>query len=131
MAPLPADDRAKGTMNVRINAACLYAKQERECHCYIIGATGGFLFFFQAEDGIRGVAVTGVQTCALPILRCAGSPSDSTAGSLGGRRSTASRLIGSGRDRTPGRYGSPQWHRGVARKMWMKTDHENNPAGSV
>src|SRR2546429_3377341 len=27
-----------------------------------------FLFFFQAEDGIRDVAVTGVQTCALPIL---------------------------------------------------------------
>src|SRR4030043_1605479 len=26
-----------------------------------------FLFFFQAEDGIREVAVTGVQTCALPI----------------------------------------------------------------
>src|SRR2546422_3777578 len=26
-------------------------------------------FFFQAEDGIRDVAVTGVQTCALPILR--------------------------------------------------------------
>src|SRR5687768_18576049 len=25
------------------------------------------MFFFQAEDGIRGVAVTGVQTCALPI----------------------------------------------------------------
>src|SRR2546429_571742 len=35
-----------------------------------------FFFFFQAEDGIRDVAVTGVQTCALPIyfavfyLRC-------------------------------------------------------------
>src|SRR2546422_6606776 len=26
-------------------------------------------FFFQAEDGIRDVAVTGVQTCALPIWR--------------------------------------------------------------
>src|SRR5687768_17953169 len=26
------------------------------------------VFFFQAEDGIRDVAVTGVQTCALPIL---------------------------------------------------------------
>src|SRR2546429_1500732 len=26
-----------------------------------------FYFFFQAEDGIRDVAVTGVQTCALPI----------------------------------------------------------------
>src|SRR2546429_2277606 len=28
---------------------------------------GQFFFFFQAEDGIRDVAVTGVQTCALPI----------------------------------------------------------------
>src|SRR6266581_9231630 len=26
-------------------------------------------FFFQAEDGIRDGRVTGVQTCALPILR--------------------------------------------------------------
>src|SRR5690606_40957030 len=26
-------------------------------------------FFFQAEDGIRAFHVTGVQTCALPILR--------------------------------------------------------------
>src|SRR3712207_9383315 len=26
-----------------------------------------FLFFFQAEDGIRDIGVTGVQTCALPI----------------------------------------------------------------
>src|SRR6266436_7814290 len=36
-----------------------------------------FFFFFQAEDGIRDVAVTGVQTCALPISasrhRAAGS----------------------------------------------------------
>src|SRR6266436_9194509 len=29
-----------------------------------------FFFFFQAEDGIRDVAVTGVQTCALPISPC-------------------------------------------------------------
>src|SRR3989475_9639700 len=27
----------------------------------------GFFFFFQAEDGIRDLTVTGVQTCALPI----------------------------------------------------------------
>ena len=26
------------------------------------------VFFFQAEDGIRDYKVTGVQTCALPIL---------------------------------------------------------------
>src|SRR2546429_6155632 len=29
-------------------------------------------FFFQAEDGIRDVAVTGVQTCALPICSTRG-----------------------------------------------------------
>src|SRR5882757_992200 len=28
-----------------------------------------FFFFFQAEDGIRDIGVTGVQTCALPICR--------------------------------------------------------------
>src|SRR5256885_3180042 len=27
-----------------------------------------WIFFFQAEDGIRDYKVTGVQTCALPIL---------------------------------------------------------------
>src|SRR3712207_1210236 len=26
-----------------------------------------FFFFFQAEDGIRDIGVTGVQTCAVPI----------------------------------------------------------------
>src|SRR5205085_12012436 len=31
-------------------------------------------FFFQAEDGIRDLTVTGVQTCALPILIAAISP---------------------------------------------------------
>src|SRR4030066_1301659 len=30
--------------------------------------TYSFFFFFQAEDGIRDSSVTGVQTCALPIL---------------------------------------------------------------
>src|SRR3712207_7157822 len=28
-----------------------------------------FFFFFQAEDGIRDIGVTGVQTCALPIFQ--------------------------------------------------------------
>src|SRR5438876_5304968 len=37
-----------------------------------------FVFFFQAEDGIRDGRVTGVQTCALPIsLR---APADQTSG---------------------------------------------------
>src|SRR3712207_8703923 len=30
---------------------------------------GSFFFFFQAEDGIRDIGVTGVQTCALPIFK--------------------------------------------------------------
>src|SRR5438093_11673747 len=30
-------------------------------------------FFFQAEDGIRDWSVTGVQTCALPILQSGGN----------------------------------------------------------
>src|SRR5690606_40311954 len=35
------------------------------------------LFFFQAEDGIRVFHVTGVQTCALPILTTVPPPSTS------------------------------------------------------
>src|SRR2546430_3639889 len=31
------------------------------------GAVIKYVFFFQAEDGIRDLTVTGVQTCALPI----------------------------------------------------------------
>src|SRR5437762_6017418 len=34
------------------------------CYMFVIC----FFFFFQAEDGIRDTSVTGVQTCALPIL---------------------------------------------------------------
>src|SRR3712207_7124156 len=34
--------------------------------CYL--NTAGW-FFFQAEDGIRDIGVTGVQTCALPIFQ--------------------------------------------------------------
>src|SRR6267378_6346433 len=34
-----------------------------------------FFFFFQAEDGIRDLYVTGVQTCALPICSLKRLPS--------------------------------------------------------
>src|SRR2546422_5195519 len=40
-----------------------------------------FFFFFQAEDGIRDVAVTGVQTCALPIYSL-GLPDSAFAGNI-------------------------------------------------
>src|SRR2546429_6589353 len=38
--------------------------------CAECSALTDVFFFFQAEDGIRDVAVTGVQTCALPISSC-------------------------------------------------------------
>src|SRR5688572_32109323 len=43
-----------------------------------------FFFFFQAEDGIRDLTVTGVQTCALPIS--GGSAAGSVAIALSVRR---------------------------------------------
>src|SRR3712207_8478529 len=42
------------------------------------------LFFFQAEDGIRDIGVTGVQTCALPISVGEVPVDDGLAGSGGG-----------------------------------------------
>src|SRR5437879_13619112 len=41
-------------------------------------------FFFQAEDGIRGTSVTGVQTCALPISLAATRRTPGTCRRVGG-----------------------------------------------
>src|SRR2546429_141168 len=43
-----------------------FAENLNALHQHAVPAVVAF-FFFQAEDGIRDVAVTGVQTCALPI----------------------------------------------------------------
>src|SRR3712207_7668153 len=53
------------------------------------------VFFFQAEDGIRDIGVTGVQTCALPI--CAGWPGRGV-GALGDRVARGVRDAGGGVD---------------------------------
>src|SRR5438046_10470300 len=47
-----------------------------------------FIFFFQAEDGIRFWSVTGVQTCALPIciLALSATQPNLPAGWSGGNR---------------------------------------------
>src|SRR6266478_1591554 len=42
-----------------------------------------FFFFFQAEDGIRDLTVTGVQTCALPIFRARDALEDAIVGHEG------------------------------------------------
>src|SRR2546430_8145507 len=46
-----------------------------------------FFFFFQAEDGIRDLTVTGVQTCALPIF------GEGDAGATRGQPSEQRRLL--------------------------------------
>src|SRR5690606_40233476 len=55
-----------------------------------------FVFFFQAEDGIRDFHVTGVQTCALPI--CAPRAAERR-GSVPDPRA---RPVGDGRGGAPG-----------------------------
>src|SRR3712207_8360630 len=44
--------------------SCLVVEVELLRHMLVWSV---FFFFFQAEDGIRDIGVTGVQTCALPI----------------------------------------------------------------
>src|SRR2546427_4313316 len=59
-----------------------------------------YFFFFQAEDGIRDLTVTGVQTCALPIssvqpstFASRGTPMrGAQRGATRGRRSRSERL---------------------------------------
>src|SRR2546426_8908501 len=54
-----------------------------------------FFFFFQAEDGIRDYKVTGVQTCALPILKAVSRRCSARRTSPRNLRSEESRLASS------------------------------------
>src|SRR5204863_7834178 len=63
-----------------------------------------FFFFFQAEDGIRDLYVTGVQTCALPISRGTGR----------GSPHRHARALGSEGRSPGGGRGSPERARGDA-----------------
>src|SRR3989449_5051129 len=65
-----------------------------------------FFFFFQAEDGIRDVAVTGVQTCALPILGRDNRPSGPalTHGLLSGIEAVGGHGVDVGELPTPALY---------------------------
>src|SRR5437763_5338999 len=58
---------ASSAMSHRVEIGCAFLTLALQCCdlselCLFI-----FVFFFQAEDGIRDTSVTGVQTCALPI----------------------------------------------------------------
>src|SRR2546429_1613809 len=64
-------------------------------------------FFFQAEDGIRDVAVTGVQTCALPISH-----------GLGDRTQIPCRLQGCAR---PTHFAATSWSSGGG-QPWLRKE---------
>src|SRR5947209_14709507 len=50
----------------------------REVNVGAVLNVGSDHFFFQAEDGIRDIGVTGVQTCALPIYQGQLNPQGNT-----------------------------------------------------
>src|SRR5258708_21084727 len=63
-------------MQVLVRVAHARSVQEQRVieHRAVVVRVRTEFFFFQAEDGIRGDLVTGVQTCALPISGSADSP---------------------------------------------------------
>src|SRR5687768_17871175 len=74
----------------------LLVKLDKELfYLFSISAVGlvNLFFFFQAEGGIRDLAVTGVQTCALPISRNHSGPAPGSC-SRRPRRPTTCRWTG-------------------------------------
>src|SRR5207244_6453363 len=76
-------------------------------------------FFFQAEDGIRDDLVTGVQTCALPILLVAPSFENESSISNDGATSSSAELVllkfgqlGRSEERRVGQECRSRWTRG-------------------
>src|SRR2546429_6579935 len=79
-------------------------------------------FFFQAEDGIRDVAVTGVQTCALPIsARRATSPTRRTRGSRARRIRKSPRRRGPDSHRSR-RWATTKWAEGWTRESRRRSE---------
>src|SRR6266496_5037216 len=93
-----------------------------------------FFFFFQAEDGIRDLYVTGVQTCALPISAAGGLPQRARAAvrvlharnDHGGRRPAA-------REPGPQRPGDPRGPGGQPLPVHRLREHRprGTPRGRV
>src|SRR2546430_11372989 len=52
---------------VQNTAALVHREMDHMIASFLAGMLVRDGFFFQAEDGIRDLTVTGVQTCALPI----------------------------------------------------------------
>src|SRR6266498_3418586 len=80
--------------------------------CFLAGvqADREFFFFFQAEDGIRDADVTGVQTCALPILACSsGASNQAVADRLGVSRPMVTKWRSRSEERRVGKECRSRW----------------------
>src|SRR5690349_24434368 len=77
-------------------------------------------FFFQAEDGIRDLYVTGVQTCALPIWRHHGS----CAGGTVTRGSGPGSAPGRSEERRVGKECRSRWSAYHEKKKKVQTESE-------
>src|SRR2546430_3410751 len=60
-------DYRRMLQEVALHGVIICSANARHKEPVIACARAGIPFFFQAEDGIRDLTVTGVQTCALPI----------------------------------------------------------------
>src|SRR3712207_7380189 len=79
-----------------------------------------FYIFFQAEDGIRDIGVTGVQTCALPIYAQLPVGARGLADRLGREIGEADRDVHRGDDQLDGLHEVP----GVERAVGLEELHE-------
>src|SRR5215204_1393252 len=68
-----------------------------------------FLFFFQAEDGIRDHCVTGVQTCALPISTARASSRRRSPRSCRRRATSSSCMTARSEERRVGKECRSRW----------------------
>src|SRR5207253_7059566 len=83
------------------------------------------LFFFQAEDGIRDGHVTGVQTCALPILsqRQESSPGEPVAAASSRRLASTDRRIITAHVCQPLAIRPPKMlRRAASRSVWNRSE---------
>src|SRR5205085_3704821 len=92
----------------------------------VAGLSGQRVFFFQAEDGIRALTVTGVQTCALPISAAAGGSGPAASGSACrpvavDRRRALARLLRPHRLQWPHRLRDLPAHRPVVPRQDRKS----------
>src|SRR5256884_4675341 len=66
-----AEDDVEASTSERTDARCRPEDEVASVGLHILHNLStrfvGLFFFFQAEDGIRDLTLTGVQTCALPI----------------------------------------------------------------